>query len=99
MRNGRVLVVRGRIPSGFLREIAEMMRRPPVTRATIRAVSGEHGAQLVFGGAIDEGRQQRLRNTFALYPTSQLRSAPAIRKPTVEQLVGVAWLAWLFDRR
>jgi hypothetical protein len=40
-----------------------------------------------------------MRNIFALYPLSQLRHAPAIARPTLGQLAGVAWLAWLLDRR
>jgi hypothetical protein len=40
-----------------------------------------------------------MRNVFALYPASQLRQAPAIAQPTLGQLMGVAWLAWLLDRR
>jgi len=98
VRRGRILVVRGRVPSGLLSEIADAMRRPPVGRATIRAHKGEHNAFLTFSGDLDEGRQQRLRNLFALYPASQLRNAPLIKQPTLGQLLGIAWLAWLFDR-
>jgi hypothetical protein len=99
VRDGRCLLVRGRAPSGLLGEIADMMRRPPVKRGTIRALRTDEGSRLAFSGSIDEGRRQRLRNLFALYPASQLRSAPAIRRPTLGQLVGIAWLAWLLDRR
>lgn len=77
IRDGRALVVRGRVPT----------------------LETESGGRLVFSGDIDEGRRQRMRNVFALHPTSQLRQAPAIQQPTVGQLAGVAWLAWLFDRR
>jgi hypothetical protein len=98
VRGGKVLIVRGRVPGGLLSEIAEVMRRPAVKRATVKAMRGEHGAFLSFSGTLDEGRQQRLRNIFALYPASQLRCAPAIKQPTFGQLVGIAWLAWLFDR-
>jgi hypothetical protein len=99
VRNGRVLLVRGRLPGGMLHEIAESMSRPRVRRATIRGFKTETGGRLVFSGDIDEGRQQRMRNVFALYPTSQLRHAAAIKQPTLGQLAGIAWIAWLFDRR
>ena len=99
IRNGRALVVRGRVPAGMLHEIKDAMRRPPVRRGSIRALKTETGGRLVFSGDIDEGRRQRMRNVFALHPASQLRQAPAIQKPTVGQLAGIAWLAWLFDRR
>jgi Protein of unknown function (DUF3634) len=98
IRGGRLLVVRGRVPSGFLYEARLAVKRPPVARASVRAVKGEHGARLVFSGSIDEGRRQRLRNLFALYPASQLRAAPLVERPTLGQLLGVAWLAWLLDR-
>jgi hypothetical protein len=38
----------------------------------------ESGGQLACGGDLDEGREQRMRNTFMRYPASQLRQAPAI---------------------
>src|SRR5689334_1060383 len=97
VRRGKTLAS-GRIPRGLLNDIAEIVRRPEVRRAVIRAVTDEHGAYLVVSGQIDEGRKQRLRNVFALYPASQLRSAPAIKKPTLGQLAGIAWIASLFDR-
>ena len=33
-----------------------------------------------------------------LYPESQLRAAPPIKSPTLGQLTGLAWLAWMLDR-
>lgn len=98
VRDGRVLVVRGRTPPGFLREVRAIVAREKMASGTIRAVKTEHGARLVVSGGIDERTAQRLRNLFSLYPASQLRHAPAIEKPTLGQLVGVAWLAWLFER-
>ena len=98
VRNGRVLVVRGRVPGGLLSDFRAVVSAPPVERATIRGVKHEHAARLAISGINDEGREQRLRNVFRLYPISNLRKAPAIGKPTIGQLVGIAWLAWLFDR-
>jgi hypothetical protein len=99
VRGGRVLVVRGRVPAGFLGDVRSIVERPPVRWATIRAVKGEHHARLVVSGDVDEGRAQRLRNTFGLRPMSQLRSAPLVDRPTLGQILGIAWLAWLLDRR
>lgn len=98
VRNGRVLVVRGRVPPGFLGEVRSVIGRAKTRSGTIRAVKSENGARLTTSGGIDEGTEQRLRNMFSLYPASKLRHAPAIARPTVGQLLGVAWLAWLFDR-
>jgi hypothetical protein len=99
IRQGRVLVVRGRVPGGFLYEAGETVKRPEVARGSIRASRSEHGARLSFSGDLDEGRQQRLRNVFALYPAAQLRSAKAVERPTLGQIMGIAWLAWWLDRR
>lgn len=98
VRNGSVLVIRGRVPVSMLQEFREAVSRPRVKRGSIRAFKTETGGQLVCSGDIDEGREQRMRNTFMLYPASQLRQAPAIQRPTLGQLSGIAWLAWMLDR-
>jgi hypothetical protein len=99
VRDGRVLVVRGRIPGALLSDVRDVVSKPVVGRATIRAVKQEHGARLSVSGGIDEGREQRLRNIFRPYPLSNLRAAPAVAQPTVGQVLGIAWLAWWLDRR
>lgn len=99
VRNGRAIVIRGRVPPALLRAIREIVgAQPEVSRATIRASRGEQGARLTASGAIDDGRVQRLRNVFGLYPTSKLRSAPTVTRPTLGQFLGIAWLAWMLDR-
>jgi hypothetical protein len=99
VRDGRALVIRGPVPPALLRAIREIVRSAPaVTHGTIRAVRGEDGARLTASGAIDEGRLQRLRNAFALFPTSKLRAAASVARPTLGQVLGIAWLAWRLDR-
>jgi hypothetical protein len=98
VRHGRALLVRGRIPPGLLTDIGAVIASPPVERATIKAVAGEHNARLVTSG-LDDGRAQRLRNTFGIRPVARLRAVPTIAKPTIGQLLGIAWLAWLFEPR
>jgi hypothetical protein len=96
VRDGKVLVVRGRIPQGMLNDMRALLSK--VRRATIRAHKHQGSARLSFGGELDEGAQQQLRNVFGLYPTAKLRHAPLIERPSLGQLLGVAWLAWLFER-
>jgi hypothetical protein len=96
VKDGHVLVVRGRAPAGFVSEVKEVVRG--VRSATIRGVKGEDRARLSFSGDLGGAREQRLRNLFALYPASKLRQAPAIARPTLGQILGIAWLAWLLDR-
>jgi hypothetical protein len=99
VRQGRVLLVRGRIPGGLLSDFADALgAAPAVARATIRAYRDEGGARLEVAGSIDGGRAQRLRNIFALYPMSRLSAAPVASQRTIGQIVGIVWLAWLLER-
>ena len=99
VRDGKLLVVRGRVPVSMLQEFRDAVNKPTVKRGSIRAFKTESGGQLGCSGDIEEGREQRMRNTFMLYPASQLRAAPPIKSPTLGQLTGLAWLAWMLDRR
>jgi hypothetical protein len=99
VRDGKVLVVRGRVPVGLLQAFAEAVKEPVVRRGAIKAWKDDAGGQLACSGDIDEGREQRMRNAFMLYPASKLRQAPMVAKPSLGQVLGVAWLAWLLDRR
>lgn len=74
------------------------MARAGIRSGTIRALKTENGGRIVCSGDIDDGTAQRLRNLFSLYPAAQLREAPVIAKPSVGQVLGIAWLAWLLDR-
>lgn len=95
VRDGRTLVVRGRIPGRLLADFRDVMSRARVHRATIRAYAGEDGGQLSTSG-IDDRLEQQLRNVFRMYPLAQLRDQA--KRPTLGQMVGVAWLASLFSR-
>lgn len=99
VRDGKLLVVRGRVPVGLMQAFAEAVREPVVRRGAIKAWRGDGGGQLGCSGDIDEGREQRMRNAFMLYPASKLRQAPAVQQPNLGQVLGFVWLAWLLDRR
>ena len=99
IRAGRVLVVRGRVPTGLLQDLAEIAKDPVISSGRIRVFRGEHGAELSCSGGIADGPEQRIRNTLHLYPTSKLRHALPVPRPTFGQMIGIAWLAWMFDRR
>jgi hypothetical protein len=62
-------------------------------------MKSEGGGRLVCSGDLGDDQKQQLRNVFSLYPIAQLRHAPLIPKPSLGQLLGIAWLAWMFDRR
>lgn len=99
VRDGKLLVVRGRVPVGLLQAFREAVSEPVVRRGAIKAWRGDGGGQLGCSGDIDEGREQRMRNAFMLYPASKLRQAPAVQQPNLGQVLGFVWLAWLLDRR
>jgi hypothetical protein len=96
VRNGRVLLVYGRCPTGLLNDMREILKH--TKRASIRAVATESRARLSMFG-VEDGTAQRLRNVFGLCPMSMLRAASPIARPTLGQVLGIAWLAWLFDPR
>jgi len=99
VRDGHLLLVRGRIPPGLCGDFREAVSgRPVVRRATIKAYRGEHGAELSVSGDIADGRTQRLRNIFSIYPLSRLRAAPPPDQRSVGQMLGIAWLAWILHR-
>jgi hypothetical protein len=97
VRDGRVLVVRGCAPPGFVSDVRDIAAREGVRDATVRAVKTERGGRLLFSGDLSEGTQQRLRNVFGILPAAQLRHAPPIKNPTLGQALGIAWLAWILD--
>jgi hypothetical protein len=100
VRQGRTLVVRGRIPPALLRDLEDVISRAGIVQATIRAVKDENHARLVVTGT-DEFTAQRLRNTFGIHPVSKLRKASAPDADrNLGQWLGWTWLAWLlFSRR
>ncbi len=97
VRDGRVLVVRGRAPRGFVSDVRDIVARTGARRGEIRALRAGRGARLVISG-LDEATEQRVRNVFGIMPAVQLLRAPPIESPTLGQSLGIAWLAWMLDR-
>jgi hypothetical protein len=98
IKGGDLLVVSGRVPVRFLQDVREVIADEKLSSGSVSAVARDHGTSLAFSG-IPEGPQQRLRNAFRLYPAADVRHAPPIAKPTVGQMLGIAWLAWLLESR
>ena len=98
VRNGKALLVRGRLPGTLMADIqAIVTAQPAVHRGRVKAYKDANRARVVTSG-IDEMREQRLRNIFAVYPISNLSAAPPLNDRTVGQFLGIAWLAWMLDR-
>ena len=98
IRDGRMLVVRGRVPAALLDAFSDVVTDARVTNASVRAMRDGRHARLVLGG-VDDGTAQRLRNVFGIHPMHELRSAPPASDRNLGQALGWAWLAWLLLRR
>ncbi|MFO0672513.1 MAG: DUF3634 family protein [Polyangiaceae bacterium] len=99
VRDGALLVVRGRAPQVLVNDIAEVMRRAGAKRSMVRIVKEGGGARITASG-VDEATQQRLRNVLGAHPYRLLASAPPPVGRNLGQILGIAWLAWFFsDRR
>jgi len=93
VRNGRTLVMRGRIPSSLREEIDDVVARARVSRASLRVVRSGGTARMIATG-VEPAVAQRLRNVLGLYPDHKLRAAQAPSRRNLGQLLGLPWLAW-----
>jgi hypothetical protein len=94
VRDGRPLLVRGRLPPSLIQGFTDALRLARIRDATIRVVKHEGGARVLLDGG-DENVQQRLRNVLGTHPWRALASAPLAGTRNLGQLLGIAWLAWL----
>ena len=97
IRDGRCLVIRGRVSPALWRELTAVARMARIERGAVRAVKDGGAARLVTEG-IDEGTAQRLRNALGTTGFGGAKaSAPAGDPATrnLGQLLGLALLAWL----
>lgn len=102
VRNGKLLLVRGRAPQMLFDDIAEVVRRANVERSMIRVVKEGGAARLVATG-VDEATAQRLRNVLGAHPYRLLVSPVRGRAPRASrnlgQTLGIASLAWWLSDR
>ncbi len=94
IRNGKMLVVHGRVPHAFQHELRKAVAH--VESGSIRGIPHEKSASLEFTG-FDPGTEQQIRNTFYTYPISAIRNAPPIPDATFGQWLGITWLAWALE--
>lgn len=94
VRDGTVLVVRGRVLATTFEAIADVSARSRVPSATVRALRDGDTARIVVDGEVTEAYGQQLRNVFGLEPLRRLLTAPGVKHPTLGQRLGWAWLIW-----
>ena len=98
IRDGRLLLVRGRLPIALQDDIEDVLKRARVQSGTIRAVRSSGHSRLITRG-IDEPTSQRLRNTFGVHPIQRLQNAPLASGRNLGQLLGITTLAWFLSSR
>lgn len=96
IRDGELLVLRGRVPQGLLGDFRPIVRG--VHRGQLVARREGDGARLQ-GRGLDATRMQRLRNLIGLRSAAQLLGAVPLRDPSIGQRLGIAGLAWWCERR
>src|SRR5690348_12445051 len=75
IHDGRVRVVRGRIPARLLEDIGDVVRDPEVARGTLRGVSEDGRVRLYPDAELSDAQKQRLRNVIAQWPVAKVRNA------------------------
>lgn len=102
VRNGKLLLVRGRAPQMLFDDIAEVVRRANVERSMIRVVK-EGGAARLIATEVDEATAQRLRNVLGAHPyrllVSPVRGGAPRASRNLGQTLGIASLAWWLSDR
>ena len=93
VRDGRSLLMRGRIPITLRQEIDDVLARARVTSATLRVVRSGGVARMIAHG-VDADVAQRLRNVLGIVSDHKLRAAPPPGPRNLGQRLGIAWLAW-----
>ncbi len=76
-RNGKLQLVRGRIPQSLLTDLGDVLRAAKLDDIQLRGVVEDGRARLyAHGGELDAGVKQQLRNTISLWPVVKIRNAP-----------------------
>jgi hypothetical protein len=79
VRDGGVRLVRGRVPPRLFDDVADVVRKPAVVRADLRAVNEGGRPRLYADGELSPEHKQRLRNVIGAWTVQQIRTAP--RRP------------------
>lgn len=69
--------IRGRVPPALFSAIAEVVARPAIERATLRAVSRGQTPRLEVDGHVPDYQIQQLRNVLGQFPAARIRTGRA----------------------
>lgn len=77
MREGRLRIVRGRLPQKLLNDISDILRRPaPADEVVVRVVIEDRAPRVYVQGELSDAQKQQLRNTVSMWPVVKIRNAP-----------------------
>lgn len=74
VQNGNARFLRGRLPRALLHEIEDIVEKPPVSLARLRAVRSRGAAEWRFEGEVSEAQRQQLRNVLAMYSLPRIEA-------------------------
>jgi hypothetical protein len=80
VRDGNMRLVRGRVPPRLFDDVADVVRRPAVPHAELRAVNEGGRPRLYAEGELSPEHKQRLRNVIGAWSVQQIRNAPRSRR-------------------
>ena len=75
IREGKVQVTHGGIAPRLLADVADVVARPRVERATLRIVRARGHAELEVTGDLSAGQIQQVRNVIGSVPLAKLANA------------------------
>jgi len=79
VQRGTAHHIRGRVPPALFSAIAEVVARPPIEQATLRAVLRSRMPALEVVGNVPDYQIQQLRNVLGQFPTARIRAGRAAR--------------------
>lgn len=84
---GAAVHIRGRLPPALFTAISEVVARPAIDRATLRAVLRRRMPALEVRGNVPDYQLQQLRNVLGQFPAARIRSGrmPARTSPRIRQ--------------
>lgn len=73
--NGTVRVTRGGVAPRVLVDLGDVVRKPPVARATIRITRDRGRAAVALSGTLSTAQEQQVRNVIGSLPLAALANA------------------------
>lgn len=75
---GAAIHIRGRVPPALFSAISEVVARPAIDRATLRAVLRNRVPALAVQGDVPDYQIQQLRNVLGQFPAARIRSGRTV---------------------